>query len=47
MMTIEEKGERIIEDIKSENSCSPVAIFRHMSFTSAALEELGRINGPR
>ena len=41
MMTIEEKGERIIEDIKSEDSCSPVAIFRHM-----AGKDYISVNGP-
>ena len=30
-MNIEEKGEKIIEEIKGEEGCSPVAIFRHMT----------------
>lgn len=40
-MTLEEKGERIIEDIKKEEGCSPVAIFKRM-----AHKEYINVNGP-
>ena len=30
-MNIEEKGRKIIDDIKREEGCSPVAIFRHIA----------------
>lgn len=40
-MTLEEKGEKIIEDIKNEKSLSPVAIFRKM-----AKKDYISVNGP-
>ena len=70
-MTIAEKSELIIRDIKKETGINPAQIFRnivkndyinmhgpehhvldgtwgdHMQFTSNAIGELGKINGPR
>ena len=40
-MTVEEKCNRIIEDIKEEEGCSPVAIFRRM-----AKKDYISVNGP-
>ena len=41
MMTVEEKAKRIIEDIKLEEGCNPVRIFKNM-----AKKEYISIHGP-